>query len=179
MNARIGRLWRRRPAENSVAHDAVAVASVSGDEDPANSLTATPDPLTTSPRDIPDDGAGAADRLTEISLDPPEQPVLLAPVGVSRQIHVGDVLPPARRGWPGRLARLPDVPKRAILAAGVCAGLAAPAVARHLAMRLLSGPGGGRSGAQATLEITRIVFHGPLTAEAIATIQKALTAGRR
>jgi hypothetical protein len=72
---------------------------------------------------------------------------------------------------------LPEVPKRAILAAGLCAGLAAPAITRHLASRLLGGHGG--AGAQATMEITRIVFHGPLTAEAISTIQKALTAGRR
>ena len=157
MSARIGRLWRRRPAENGLAHDTTAVASKPDD-------TLPPD---------------AEDGTAEMAAVAPEQPVLLASVGVSRQVHVGDVLPPVRARWPGRLARLPEVPKRAILAAGVCAGLAAPAITRHLAMRLLSGPVGGRSGAQATLEITRIVFHGPLTAEAISTIQKALTAGRR
>src|SRR5437763_10903973 len=71
----------------------------------------------------------------DVEADPalPEQPVLMTAVGTARQIHVGDVLPPARRGWPSSLMRLPAVPKRAILAAGVCAGLVAPTLARHLA----------------------------------------------
>jgi hypothetical protein len=167
MNARIGRLWPLRGAENDAAHPSAEAVEPPGAED----LEPSGEPVEAVVLLEPED---------EI-FEGPEQPVLLAPTGVSRQVHVGDVLPPARRGWTGRLARrLPTVPKRAILTAGVCVGLAAPAITRHLALKLLGGGrGGATGGAQATLEITRVVFHGPLTAEAIATIHKALTAGRR
>jgi hypothetical protein len=166
MNARIERLWRRRPTENGVAHEVIEVVAVSDGHEQ-------------SPADAETDATPADPALAASTADGPEQPVLLAPAGVSRQVHVGDVLPPVRRGWPRQLARLPEVPKRAILAAGLCAGLAAPVVTRHLVTRLLAGNGAAGAGAQATMEITRIVFHGPLTAEAISTIQKALMAGRR
>jgi hypothetical protein len=122
---------------------------------------------------IPDESADAAP-------GDPEQPVMLTPVGTPRQVHVGDVLPPARRGWAGGLVRVPTVPKRAILAAGVCAGLVAPTLARHLATRLLLGPGAKAGGLPpGTLEVTRIVYHGPATAEVVTSIIKALTPGRR
>jgi hypothetical protein len=136
-----------------------------------DSLAGTP-PETASPDDQgPAPGAAAA---------LPEQPVLLTPVGTVRQVHIGDVLPPARRGWAGGLVRLPVVPKRAILAAGVCAGLVAPTLARHLVTRLLLGPGAKPAGVLGgTLEITRIVYHGPATAEVMSSVLKALSSGRR
>ena len=78
------------------------------------------------------------------------------------------------------MARLPAVPKRAILAAGVCAGLVAPTVARHLATRLLLGPGAKSTGGLGgTIEITKIVYQGPATVEAVSAILKALMSSRR
>ena len=53
---------------------------------------------------------------------PPEQPVLLMPSGGTRPVHVGELLPARQRRWPLLVPRLPIVPKRAILAAGVFAG---------------------------------------------------------
>ena len=111
----------------------------------------------------------------------PEQPVLLTAAGTARPVHVGEVLPARQSRWPLAVVRLPAVPKRAILAAGVCAGLAAPQIARHLATRMLLGNQGmgPRSGVEGVLEITRIVYNGPLTPRAADAISKALTAGRR
>ena len=107
----------------------------------------------------------------------PEQPVLLMPSGDTRPVHVGELLPARRRPWPLAIIRLPAIPKRAILAAGVCAGLAAPTLARHLATRILLGNPAAR--ADGVLEITRIVYTGPLTPRSAAAIGKVLTAGRR
>jgi hypothetical protein len=107
---------------------------------------------------------------------PPEQPVLLLPSG-TRAVRVGELLPVQRRRWPLSVVRLPAVPKRAILAAGVCAGLAAPSVARHLATRMLLG--GAAAKADGVLEITRIVYTGPLTPRATAAIARAILATRR
>jgi hypothetical protein len=113
---------------------------------------------------------------TVVATSLPDQPVLLNTT--SRQpARIGELLP-ARHGrslLP--YVRLPAVPKRVILAAGVCAGLAGPAVARHVVTRLLV----GRPAAVATgaIEITRIIYSGPLTPQAAAAIGKALTAARR
>ena len=111
----------------------------------------------------------------------PEQPVLLSAGGAARPVHVGELLPARQVRWPLSVLRLPAVPKRAILAAGVCAGLAAPQIARHLATRMLLGNQqvGARSSIEGVLEITRIVYNGPLTPRAADAISKALTAGRR
>ena len=160
MNARIGRLWRRRPEDDLAQGDLAA-------SDPGEAAAVDTAVEFTAPPDAEDDS--------------PEQPVMLRAAGVSRRVHVGDVLPPVRPGWPRSLIRLPSVPKRAILATGVCVGLVAPTVAKHLALRLLLGPGGAHMAGPApgTFEITRIVYHGPLNAEAVSTIYKALTAGRR
>lgn len=103
--------------------------------------------------------------------------MLLMPSGGRRPVHVGEVLPARRQRWPISLVRLPAVPKRAILAAGLCAGLAAPGLARHLASRVLAGRPAVRP--EGVLEITRIVYAGPLTPRAANAIEKALTAGRR
>jgi hypothetical protein len=106
----------------------------------------------------------------------PEQPVLLN-TGNNRPVHVGELLPSRRGPWPLALVRLPAVPKRAILAAGVCAGLAGPALARHFVSRALFGrPAAVAGGA---IEITRIIYNGPLTPQAAAAIGKALIAARR
>lgn len=111
----------------------------------------------------------------------PEQPVLLTPGGAVRTARVGELLPARRSRWPLSVVRLPAVPKRAILAAGVCAGLAAPQIARHLATRMLLGNSSPttRAGVEGVLEITRIVYNGPLTPHVADAITKALSAGRR
>lgn len=111
----------------------------------------------------------------------PEQPVLLTPAGAVRTARIGELLPARRSRWPLSVVRLPAVPKRAILAAGVCAGLAAPQLARHLATRMLLGNTSPttRAGVEGVLEITRIVYNGPLTPHVADAITKALTAGRR
>jgi hypothetical protein len=107
---------------------------------------------------------------------PPEQPVLLLPSG-TRAVRVGELLPVQRRRWPLSVVRLPAVPKRAILAAGVVAGLAGPTLARHLVTRALLG--GAATKADGVLEITRIVYTGPLNPRATAAIAKAILATRR
>ena len=125
-----------------------------------------------------DEGEPAAmsERASE-AIAPPEQPVLLLPSGDRRPVHVGEVLPARQPSWPRGLVRLPAVPKRAILAAGLCAGLAAPTLAKHLVTRVLIGRPAGRVGP--VLEITRIVYSGPLNAGAASAIEKALAGGRR
>jgi len=160
MKARIGRLWR-------LARD--RVGRVRGDEPLLEPGKVTQIVVQERPAVAP-----AADRTAL----PPEQPVLLLPTG-TRAVRVGELLPPApQRRWPLSVVRLPVVPKRAILAAGVCAGLAAPTIARHLATRMLLG-GGPAVRAGGVLEITRIVYDGPLTPRATAAITKAILATRR
>jgi hypothetical protein len=181
MSASFGRLWGRRDADGT--HGDVAPASPAPDAGPdpdaGPMLDDAVSPIASDADQIVDAAGPHSLCEPEADVGAPEQPVLLTPVGTTRQVHVGDVLPPARRGWAGGLVRLPPVPKRAILAAGVCAGLVAPALARHLAIRLLLGPGAKSGiGSAGTLEVTRIVYHGPVTAETISSIVKALTAGR-
>ncbi|MGE3272895.1 MAG: hypothetical protein AB7P40_29425 [Chloroflexota bacterium] len=154
MRAQITRLWqfKRGRAADGVPNEAAPTGDL-----------ALPDPA----------------RADAVEIEGPEQPVLLTAAGTARPVHVGELLPARRRAWPLSVVRLPVVPKRAILAAGVCAGLAAPGLARHLATRLLLG--GGRPGIrpEGVLEVTRIVYNGPLTPQAAAAIGKALAAGRR
>lgn len=147
MKAQIGRLWRLARGRAGAANG--PNAWVARDLDP------------------PGDGQAAL---------PPEQPVLLLPSGM-RAVRVGEVLPPERRRWPLSVVRLPTVPRRAILAAGVVAGLAGPGLAKHLATRMLLG--GVAAKADGVLEITRIVYTGPLTPRATAAIAKAILATRR
>ena len=169
MSAPIGRLWGRRDADG--IQGGVSPASAAPDDESDLAPPAAAEPV---------EMAAVADASADTDPAAPEQPVLLTPVGTTRQVHVGDVLPPARRGWPGPLSRLPAVPKRAILAAGVCAGLVAPALARHLATRLLLGPGAkATSIPSGTIEITKIVYQGPATAEVMSAIIKSLIPGRR
>jgi hypothetical protein len=163
MKGRIAPFWRRRRGDV-------------GDTDRARERSG----------DAPDVGSEAVEaRVSELALpdpeqpapQPPEQPVLLTPAGERRPVRVGVLLPARRRAWPLSIVRLPAVPRRAILAAGVCAGLVGPTVARHLATRLLLGRSAAR--AEGVLEITRIVYTGPLTPRAAAAIGKALIASRR
>ena len=103
--------------------------------------------------------------------------MLLMPSGDTRPVHVGELLPARRRLWPLELIRLPAIPKRAILAAGLCAGLAAPGLARYAASRILFGPSAAR--AEGVLEVTRIIYTGPLNPRTAAAIGKVLAGGRR
>jgi len=134
------------------------MASASSSDDAASDGLALPEP-------------GRSDAV------PPEQPVLLMPSGGTRPVHVGELLPARRPRWPLSVVRLPAIPKRAILAAGVCAGLAAPTLARHLATRIIFGRPTSR--VEGVLEVTRIVYTGPLTPRAATAIGKVLAAGRR
>jgi len=164
MQGQIGRLWRLRrgapateaPARgpNDLPLDATRTADVAANLD----QPALPDP-------------GWPDA------PPPEQPVLLMPSGVTRPVRVGEVLPARRRTWPLSVVRLPVIPKRAILAVGVCAGLAAPTLVRHLATRIIFGQPAAPTGG--ILEVTRIVYTGPLTPRAATAVSKLLDAGRR
>ena len=101
-------------------------------------------------------GDAAADAL-------PEQPVPLPPIPSPRRAKVGVVLPARRSLLPS--LPVPRVPKRAIFAVGICAGLAAPSLTRHLANRAVTAALG--SGLQpattaawesATVEIIRVTF---------------------
>jgi hypothetical protein len=164
MQGRIGRFWRLRrgaAATEGTGHVPVGTplhAKPTGDGGADLGQAALPDP-------------GRPESLQ------PEQPVLLMPSGGTRPVHVGELLPARRQPWPLSVVRLPAIPKRAILAAGVCAGLAAPTLARHLATRIIFGRPAAR--AEGLLEVTRIVYTGPLTPRAATAIGKVLEAGRR
>ena len=164
MQGRIGRLWQLRRAVGGIGRGPRQAAGP-----PVDAARAA-------------DGAASQDELAlpgpeQPNTLPPEQPVLLMPSGATRQVHVGELLPARRQPWPLSLVRVPAIPKRAILAAGVCAGLAAPTLARHLATRMILGR--PTSGVQSVLEVTRIVYSGPLTPRAATAIGKVLEAGRR
>jgi hypothetical protein len=170
MKARIGRLWRlRRRRAVEPDEEAAVTADTAQDRAPDGPGAAATSGAGTDGLALPDPA--------RLVVAQPEQPVLLTSAGDARPVHVGELLPARRRRWPLPVLRLPSVPKRAILAAGVCAGLAAPSLARHFATRMLL----GRSGSQAEglIEITRIVYTGPLTPRAASAITKVLEAGRR
>jgi hypothetical protein len=164
MRGRIGRLWQLRRGR------AATESTAGGAAGPPTGGTSASHGGTVH------GGLALADPNLTDAL-PPEQPVLLMPSGGSRPVHVGELLPARRRSWPLALVRLPAIPKRAILAAGVCAGLAAPTLARHLATRVILGRPAAR--ASGFLEVTRIVYTGPLTPKAATAIRTVLEAGRR
>ena len=164
MQGRIARLWQLRRGRAGMQD------SVGAPVGPPHDATSAPDGGTTQ------DGL-ALPEPGQHSIAPPEQPVLLMPSGGTRPVHVGELLPARRRSWPFSVVRLPAIPKRAILAAGVCAGLAAPGLARYAATRILFGPTASR--VEGVLEVTRIVYTGPLTPRAATAIGKVLEAGRR
>ncbi len=166
MQGRIGRLWQLRRGRAATKSTAGELASP-----PHEVLSSTNTGVTAA-----SDGLALPDPGRHMTL-PPEQPVLLTPSGDTRPVHVGELLPARRPPWPLSVVRLPVIPKRAILAAGVCAGLAAPGIARHLATRLILGRHAGR--VEGVLEVTRIVYTGPLNPRAATAIGKVLEAGRR
>jgi hypothetical protein len=165
MKARIGQLWRLA-RYRAGAPSGPGVWAIRDDASAPDGPTGP-----TSSADVTVGQAAAGEGAL-----PPEQPVLLLPSG-TRAVRVGELLPVQRRRWPLSVVRLPAVPKRAILAAGVVAGLAGPTLARHLVTRALLG--GAATRADGVLEITRIVYTGPLTPRATAAIAKAILATRR
>ena len=165
MQGQIGRLWRRVRGRAATGKSARRAGRPAADVNVRTRMDLTVQ-----------DGLALPDPTASHAL-PPEQPVLLMPSGGSRPVHVGELLPARRQPWPLTLVRLPAIPKRAILAAGVFAGLAAPSLARHLATRMVMGRSATR--VEGVLEITRIVYTGPLTPRAATAIGKVLQAGRR
>ncbi len=163
MNGRLWRFGRGRGSGNPPVVVDAAEAALPG-ADPTNAEHA--DQPVAPPLESSD--------LAASSL--PDQPVLLNTTG-RQPARIGELLPARQGRSPLAFVRLPSVPKRIILAAGVCAGLVGPAVARHLVTRLLFGRPAAVAGS--AIEITRIIYNGPLTPQAAAAIGKALTAGRR
>lgn len=165
MIIRLDRFWRRRPVENDPQPAPLALAPLEAHLD--------------ADRREPNSGE---ETRSEAPL--PEQPTPLPPIPGAPRPRSGVLVPvrasrslPALRGLP--LAR---VSKRAVLAVGVCAGLAAPVVTRHLATRALMsllGAGGG-PGASAgrwhttTVEIIRVTSGSSRPGEAAATVGKIL-----
>lgn len=175
MKGRIGQWWRRGRGQDvrdssSVSVTAEATADLTRDDASVDAAVVDHDRLA-----LADPILLHAASSQSAS---PEQPVLLN-TGSNRPVRVGELLPARRGRWPLSLVRLPAVPKRAILAAGVCAGLAGPAVARHLLTRTLIGRPAAVAVATGAIEITRIIYNGPLTPQAAAAIGKALIAARR
>ena len=114
----------------------------------------------------------------------PEQPTPLPPIAGAPRARSGVLVPlgTSRSRLAPRGLALARVSKRAILAVGVCAGLAAPVVTRHLAtralMRLLgAGSGPGVSAGRwhsTTVEIIRVTSGSSRPGEAGATVGKIL-----
>ncbi len=129
-----------------------------------------------------------ADRLAA-KPDVPEQPVPLPALPGATRARVGVVLAARRPSLTALTLPIPHVPKRAILAAGICAGLVGPAVTRQLAARaLLSALGPSHSPAPATpapvwesttVEIIRIASTGQRPGQAAAIVGKLLDQLRR
>jgi hypothetical protein len=171
---------------------------------PAEGTSAIPSDAASSPgvpRELVDDahegaapaGAGGIEGL-------PEQPVPLPPVGAAsstpavaadrragRVLH-GVVLPAGRpRSLLAAALPIPRVPRRAIFAVGICAGLAAPSIVKQVAGRALTatfGPGRGPSPAgggweSVTMEIIRVTYAGPRRGQAAEAVGKLLEQLRR
>jgi hypothetical protein len=169
---------------------------------PAEGTSAIPSDAASSPgvpRELVDDahegaapaGAGGIEGL-------PEQPVPLPPVGAAsstpavaadrragRVLH-GVVLPAGRpRSLLAAALPIPRVPRRAIFAVGICAGLAAPSIVKQVAGRALlatTGRGSGSPGERwesATMEIIRVTYAGPRRGQAAEAVGKLLEQLRR
>jgi hypothetical protein len=174
----VGRIWRRGSAAPSGG------ASVVPGEAARPPMSAADDP-TTVPGHVVGNGAPAADDVPEGG-PLPEQPVPLPALPGVRPARTGVLLPARSARSPLALPALPvpRVPKRAILAVGVCAGLAAPAITRQIAGRALAAVlGADRRPARpsvvggwegATLEIIRITYRGPRQGEAAAMVGRLL-----
>lgn len=115
----------------------------------------------------------------------PDQPIPLAPLPDGERPRVGVLLPVRRPRSLVPALPLPRVPKRAIFAIGICAGLAVPGVTRQLAGRALVAAFGGDRGAppaqaveRATLEVIRVTVSATQRGQAAATVGKLLEALR-
>jgi hypothetical protein len=93
-------------------------------------------------------GAGTPDQQSQpdprvapsaADASPPEQPFVLVAARSPKRARLGEVLPARRARALLPLPALPRIPKRAVFAVGIAAGLAAPAIARHLLLRSLAG----------------------------------------
>ena len=172
MDARFGRWWRRRPAEEQAAPASIV-------SEPAA------DDLLVIPAELVAQSSVANPSASDHAAEPgfPEQPVLLpAPMEQSAS-RVGVVLPAARPGSLLKHLPLPRVPKRTVLAVGICAGLAAPVVGRQLATQALLALLGQRGAARplegATVEIIRIHYAGSAAGHAASAVTKILEQVRR
>lgn len=168
MLSRLGRFWRRASASQGVAGAAPVITVV-----PPPSLAV---------QSVANDAA--ADGVT--SSPTPEQPIPLAPIPGAPRVKVGVLVP--TRGSRSLLSAMPTprVPKRAILAVGIAAGLAAPTVGRQLAGRVVTAAlGSGRptpSGATwetAAVEIIRVTYASPRVGQAAASVGRLLEQFRR
>ena len=172
MDARFGRWWRRRPAEDQVTSESAPIEPAVEDAE-----TVPAELLAVAPVVAP----SATERASESVL--PEQPVLLPAPTDHTHARVGVVLPAARPGALLKHLSLPRVPKRTVFAVGICAGLAAPVVGRQLATQaLLALLGQGRATRPlegATVEIIRIHYAGSAAGHAASAVTKILEQVRR
>ena len=172
MDARFGRWWRRRPAEDQAASESVGSepTDAAAMPIPAELLATAPGVVSTTP-----DGADAT------SL--PEQPVLVPAPADHAPARVGVVLPATRSGALLKRLPIPRVPKRTVFAVGLCAGLAAPVVGRQLAaqalLALLGQSRAPRPLEGATVEIIRIHYAGAAAGHAATAVTKILEQVRR
>ena len=181
----------RRRAQSAAEGEATAGGEATGP-------TAAPDRPPGDAPGAPADGVSAAAATAAAAplgptvIDPtkvepaaPEQPVPLPAIPSARRARIGVVLPARRSLLPALSLPVPRVPKRAILAVGICAGLAAPAVTRQLAGRALMaalGPGRPPTAPPAasapweatTVEIIRISSAGQRPGQAATVVGKLL-----
>ena len=119
----------------------------------------------------------------------PEQPVPLPASAGKQRPKVGVVLAAPRRRSLASLLPTPTarVPKRAIFAAGICAGLAVPGITRQLLARAAAGAlgtvgqtAGPRLGSDsATLEVIRVTYTSPVHGKAASVLLKLVKALKR
>ena len=148
------------------APEPVVGTTASADGDVARLVGADVEPPVSAPDGTSDAAVAATEQPVPDQPVPdqpvPEQPVPLPAIPGARRARVGVVLPARRRLLPALALPIPRVPKRAIFAVGICAGLAAPSVTRQLAGRALVaalGPGrtaASRPGVPAALEATTV-----------------------
>ena len=176
------------------APEPVAGTTVSADGDVARPVGADVEPPVSAPDGTSDAAVAATEQPVPDQPLPdqpvpeqpvPEQPVPLPAIPGARRARVGVVLPARRRLLPALALPIPRVPKRAIFAVGICAGLAAPSVTRQLAGRaLLAALGPGRTAASrpgvpaaleaTTVEIIRVSSVGQRPGQTAAAVGKLL-----
>ena len=188
------RLVRSRRRAQSAAEAVTTATAEGGAARPAAAPTTAPEDAPALPTDgvSSADAIAAATPLGSATVDPreaepaaPEQPIPLPAIPSARRTRIGVVLPPRRSLLPALALPVPRVPKRAILAVGICAGLAAPTVTRQLAGRALMaalGPGRPPTAPPATaaaweattVEIIRISSAGQRPGQAASIVGKLL-----